>query len=362
MRTASLLEYLRQKYNVEVITFREPGAPMPVFPDGIRSHVIDLPFHSKTTLARGLRNMRRAWRGVPPLVDRFGGFASEMTPFLRDRRYELGVIEHFWCAAYVRTLRPVCGRIALDLHNIESVLLKRQSETATLPASVVLRRFASQCRRLESEYLPMYDDLLVTSEQDRRITGRGTVYPNAVGEVAMPVVARRDEIAFSGNLEYEPNITAVRWFYEAIWPEVRRLSPGFIWRLVGRNEHAVRSIVGADPSVALTGPVTDAVSEIARARVAVVPLRSGSGTRVKIIEAWAAGVPVVSTAIGAEGLPGVHGEHLLIADSPTGFARCIERVLGDQGLARRLGAAGRRLYESKLTWRAAWKSLEEAGF
>jgi glycosyltransferase involved in cell wall biosynthesis len=105
----------------------------------------------------------------------------------------------------------------------------------------------------------------------------------------------------------------------------------------------------------------DAIAEIATARAAVVPLLSGSGTRFKIIEAWAAGTPVISTTIGAEGLGATPGEHLLIADSPADFAAATTSVLNDQPLADRLAAAGRRLYESKFTWPSAWRILEAAG-
>ena len=106
----------------------------------------------------------------------------------------------------------------------------------------------------------------------------------------------------------------------------------------------------------------DAVSEIAAARVAVVPLVSGSGTRFKIIEAWAAGTPVVSTTIGAEGLDATPGEHLLIADTPDDFCHAVVSVLNDNGLAARLATAGRALYESRFTWRCAWQILEAEGF
>jgi glycosyltransferase involved in cell wall biosynthesis len=95
--------------------------------------------------------------------------------------------------------------------------------------------------------------------------------------------------------------------------------------------------------------------------LAVVPVLAGSGTRIKIIEAWAAGLPVISTTIGAEGLPATPGEHLLIADTVDEFLAAIEELVGNPGLAQRLASNGRLLYERQLTWTAAWKSLEGAG-
>jgi polysaccharide biosynthesis protein PslH len=95
--------------------------------------------------------------------------------------------------------------------------------------------------------------------------------------------------------------------------------------------------------------------------VAVVPVLAGSGTRIKIIEAWAAGLPVVSTTIGAEGLPGMAGEHLLIADTAGEFLAAVEQVLSHSDLRQRLASNGRLLYEQQLTWAAAWNALEGAG-
>jgi glycosyltransferase involved in cell wall biosynthesis len=116
-----------------------------------------------------------------------------------------------------------------------------------------------------------------------------------------------------------------------------------------------------DNRITFTGPVPDAVTEIASAQAAVVPVLAGSGTRIKIIEAWAAGVAVVSTRIGVEGLPGVPGEHLLIADDPADFARAVSSILEFPALGKTLGDNGRLLYETHLTWEAVWKRLDQSG-
>jgi len=127
---------------------------------------------------------------------------------------------------------------------------------------------------------------------------------------------------------------------------------------VGRNPQAVEPLLRGVPKVHLTGAVDDALAEIAAAVVVIVPLRSGSGTRFKILEAWAAQRAVVSTTIGAEGLGARDGQHLLIADDPAAFAHAIIRLLNDAELRANLGAAGRALYLEKFTWPAAWRMLE----
>jgi glycosyltransferase involved in cell wall biosynthesis len=121
---------------------------------------------------------------------------------------------------------------------------------------------------------------------------------------------------------------------------------------------AIREIVTGDPRIEVTGEVEDAVCELARGGVAVVPLLAGSGTRFKILEAWAAGVPVVSTTIGAEGLPVRHERELLLADGAAGFAQAVSRLLACTELRERLAIAGRLLLEKEFTWVAAWRHLD----
>jgi glycosyltransferase involved in cell wall biosynthesis len=223
-----------------------------------------------------------------------------------------------------------------------------------------MSRFASAYRRLEREWIPQYDVVLVASEADRARVKHPNVhvYPNALPEIARPAVEERDCIVFSGNLEYHPNIEAVRWFRSTIWPRIGEKTE---WRLIGRNPEAVARLVAGDDRIRVIGVVDDAVAAIAEAKVCVVPLRSGSGTRFKILEAWAAARAVVSTSLGAEGLGARPGEHLVIADDPVKFADAIVRLLNDPGERRRLGESGRQLYLERFTWQAAWRELERIG-
>jgi len=364
LRTASVVEYLRRRYAVHVITCREPGAPdpRPFFPPDVRVDVIDLPYHSKSTAARAARNLSRFVRGVPPLIDRFHGFVSEIEAIERSQRthYEVGVIEHFWAAHYAPVLRPICRRLVLNLHNVESVLLDRCADAEAIYFQrLIFRRWAASCRRLEAAAYPLFDTLLVTSEEDARLLpGNPVVYPNAIPLVGEKKTERSQRsIVFSGNLAYQPNVTAVRWFAREVWPGLKKRLPELTWRLVGRNDAAVRPIVAGLEGVSLTGPVPDALEAIAESAVSIAPILSGSGTRIKIIEAFAAGVPVVSTPIGAEGLPVTDGVHLLLASDAGDFEAAIVKVLQTPGLSDQLSAAGRRLYEQKLTWEAVWSIL-----
>jgi glycosyltransferase involved in cell wall biosynthesis len=367
LHTAAIMEYLASRYELDVIVFHEPGArdPRAGFPRGLARDicVIELPCHARSAPARALRTLSRFRRGVAPLNDRFAGFGDRMARWLDGRRYSVGVVEHFWCAPYQALLARHCDRTVLDLHNIESRLYQAYAEEEAWPLAVVCRRFERCCLEMEREWLPKFSVLLTTSEADaervRAIAphARVAVYPNTIPLVPVPSPAKEDVIIFSGNLEYRPNLTAVRYFREAIWPVLRERWPGLVWRLIGMNADSVRRYTAGDGRIDLRGPVDDAIEALAQAKVAVVPVLSGSGTRVKILEAWASSTAVVSTRMGAEGLAGRDGEHLLLADSPGDFAAAVSRLLGSTGQRARVASAGRRLYEEEYTWEAGWGKL-----
>jgi glycosyltransferase involved in cell wall biosynthesis len=368
LRTASLLEYLAQRYVLDVIVFREPGAsdPAEAFPRGLARavHVLDLSLHRRNMPAKVARNLWRLVRGAPPLNDRFAGFSRAITNWLDGRRYKLAVIEHFWCAPYQEQLAQHSDCVALDLHNIESIFWERCATFETWPLSMALRRFSRACRRLERRWLPRFDMLLVASESDAHEaftlapSPAVCVYPNTLPAQTAPQCESEPVVVFSGNLEFRPNVAAVYYFRNEIWPLLRERWPDLRWRLVGKNPAGIAHLVRGDSRIEVTGPVADAVAELAKAQVAVVPVLAGSGTRVKILEAWAAAVPVVSTSIGAEGLPAKDGEHLLIAENPLAFADAVNELLASRKLRRRIGGAGRALYEREFTWEAAWRKLE----
>ena len=367
LRSASLLQYLACTHDVDVIVFRQPGAPDPVkeFPPGIarRVSVIDLPPTGSGPAARAGRNAVRVLRRVPPLVDRFSGFGAQIRAAVAAEHYAVGMIEHFWCAPYWREIAPACARTVLDLHNVESVLHARCAEADAGAEAFAHRVFARAALQLERACLPHFSQILTASECDAALARERapqahiTVYPNAIPLPPLPATDCDQAVVFSGNLEYHPNQSAVRFFRQQIWPRLRERWPGLVWRLVGKNPHAVRQWTAGDPRIEVRGPVPNAIEELARSRVAVAPILAGSGTRLKILEAWAAGVPVVSTRLGAEGLPVEDGRHLLLADTGPAFAETVSRLLESRQLCEQLGAAGRQLLESRFTWEKAWQTL-----
>ncbi len=210
-------------------------------------------------------------------------------------------------------------------------------------------------RMMEKKIIPFFDKVFVSSELEAdavtRLTGCNNVhvlpniYPLHVQQSWQPAVMPR-EILFVGSFFYYPNEDAVLYFCRDILPLMRqRLGSDIIFRVVGYSMPASFKSLADQAGVQLLGYKEDIASLYARATLTVVPLRAGTGTRLKILEAFSYGCPVVSTSIGASGLQVTHGEHLLIADEPESFAQACHSILESDDLAARLREQARSLHE-----------------
>jgi len=164
-------------------------------------------------------------------------------------------------------------------------------------------------------------------------------------------------VLFFGLLATVPNVDGVSFFLKEVWPRITAARKDARCTIVGAQAPA-SLLALRGPGVEFTGVVDDLRPHLASAAAVVVPLRLGSGTRLKIVEAWAMARPIVSTTLGAEGIEGVPGRDLLIADEPEAFAKATLRVLDDPAFAKSVGEAGRRLAEEKYSWRAAGLALD----
>ena len=368
-RIASLVHYFAQFAAVDLLLFSESGKPADLPPGLVRSQtVIPLPYSSSATVSRYLRNGRRAIQGIPPLIDRLSGHAKEIERILRGKQYDLGIVEHFWCAPYRPQIAAVCGQTVLDLHNIESILHQRCAIAGSGLVAAGHRRFAGCARKLEAELLPGYSTVLTTSETDaasaRKIApgAHVTVFPNSLPPARPPQVAEQQVVVFSANFEYHPNIDAVEFLIKDIWPRVRLQCPELRLRLVGRGDKFIRHLLPSGLPIEVTGPVDNALNEIAAARIVVAPLRTGSGTRIKILEAWAAARPVIATSLAAEGLEYKNDRDLLIANDGPSIAGAIAGLNTAPERRSHLAAGGRRIFEQHYTWDAAWRFLDAVQF
>ncbi|MBI4497829.1 MAG: glycosyltransferase [Chloroflexi bacterium] len=173
-----------------------------------------------------------------------------------------------------------------------------------------------------------------------------------------PVPGHAPELLFTGTMDYRPNVDAITWFCTHVLPRVRERVPDVRLTIVGRDPTAaVRALAG--PSVTVTGAVTDDLPYFQRASAFVLPMRYGGGVRLKLLQALACGLPVVSTPLGTDGVAACHGEHLLLAERPEEFAQAVVRVLADPALAARLGRSGRALVAERYTWEAAASLVED---
>lgn len=361
-RMASIIEYLaRSGCAVDVLSFVQCQAPEGAVREMLS---VPLPPNGRSLPSRVMRNAGRLVRGVPPLIDRLAGFHTELRRVLGNRRYDVAILEHFWLAPYVDLAREYAREVWCDLHNIESRFFGTLADASPIWQGLAHLRFAHLSRRMEQALLPRFDGLLVCSDLDLSFVDwmapqvRKVVYPNTIAWRDRIRAEKEPVIVFSGNMEYHPNLRAVQWFHKEVWPQIRKQMPEVKWRLVGMNPHAVHKIVSGDDRIELTGAIKDAIAEIARAQVAVVPVHAGSGTRVKIVESWAAATAVVTTPIGVEGLP--HAGAVRVAERED-FGGAVLELLASTPMRRELEDAGRLLYESKFHRQAGWKFLDEAG-
>ena len=177
-------------------------------------------------------------------------------------------------------------------------------------------------------------------------------YPN-------PYQRAGSNLAFTGKMDFRPNVDGVLWFAERVLPQLHasNLDPHF-W-IVGRNPHPRLDALRRRPDITITGAVPDIQPYIAHADLYVVPLLAGGGTRLKIMEAMAMAKPIVSTRLGAEGFPVADGEELALADTPADFAARCSQLLLDGDAAAALGRRGRAFAEAHYDWRAIVPRLEE---
>jgi polysaccharide biosynthesis protein PslH len=248
---------------------------------------------------------------------------------------------------------PVADVVVLHHHALAPLLARRRAgerwllhqfhvpavEAAAVAGSWLLRRNAANTARLQRWAADRADAIVAVSDDDAALLGgrRHVVVPNGVDPElrASPVPGER-RVVVTGSLDFPPNVDGVRWLVTEVWPAVRARVPDAVLDVVGRRP--VPSVVAlGGEGVRVLADVASAVEHLRGARVAAVPVRFGSGTRIKTLEALAAGRPVVSTSVGVAGLGATPA---LVRDDPDSFAAAVVDVLTDDELARRLGAAG----------------------
>jgi glycosyltransferase involved in cell wall biosynthesis len=251
----------------------------------------------------------------------------------------------------------------MDAHNVEAQVAERLAEVSRWPLRGVLRWQAAAIARLEARTAQGVDAVLCCSELDaaafRRAGAREIhLVPNGVELRQLPgSLEPRDTVAFVGSFDWRPNVDAAVVLAREIWPRLRQACPGLRLALIGRKPpSAVRALAAGD--IEVTGRVDDVAPWLLRSFATAMPLRAGSGTRLKVLEAAAARVPVVATRLATEGLPLVDGTHLLHAEAPEAFVEALLRLRRDPALAARLTEAAWKVAQ-EFDWRRIGARLVE---
>jgi len=288
--------------------------------------------------------------------------AIDMEPAIRRelaRDVDVVAIDHDFVVRLADLVEPGMPKV-LTLHNDTPSYYRARAAVEQGFTRQASRWQAAMSDRYITPRLHGFDLLIAVSESDASLICKRTrvpveVVPNGTdaSTTAFSGWASEPTILFTGSMNHPPNRDGILWFHREIWPKIVAMIPEARLMIVGR--HPQREIVqlgNVDPQVAVTGEVPDMRPYYEQASVAVAPLRSGGGTRLKILDALAAVRPVVTTTIGCEGLDVIDGVHVLVADDTDSFAERTVQLLRDRDLNRRIATQGRAFVEQRYDWRA----------
>jgi polysaccharide biosynthesis protein PslH len=298
---------------------------------------------------------------------------KEVGRLLRARRFDIVNLEFPYLGyLHLRHAPPAekTPSVVVDSHEIAYDLARQFASTGS---SLIRRLYGTvNWRKLKREEIKTYHEadgtyLCSTADEQRLLkddpAARTAIIPNAADVEYFqprPTDPKPDgrTIVYFGLLSTVPNIDAVIYFVENIWPLIAAAHPDARFKIIGgKPPPSLQALAG--PRIELTGFVTDLRPHLAEAAAIVVPLRLGGGTRLKIVEAMAMGKAIVSTTLGAEGIDATSGQDIVIRDDASSFAEAVNGLLADPGSAERIGASARRLAVDKYSWAGAARALEQ---
>ena len=302
--------------------------------------------------------------------------SSEMARRIRELdaagQHDLIICDFLTPAVNLFSDPPLRSKTLIFQHNVESQIWERLFQNARGLKKIYFRQQWKRLEKFEGKTCAQADGVAAVSEEDCRLMRKLFGLKNLLGAVPTGVdveyfsaATRRakqpQSLVFLGSMDWMPNIDGAKFFVEEIFPLVRRKFPNSTLAMVGRNPPPQIKELEKTSGVQVTGTVADVRPYLGQAEVMIVPLRIGGGTRIKIFEGMASGIPVVSTTIGAEGLPVRSGENIFLADSPDEFANRICQLFEQAEWRTRLGKNGFALVKNEFSWEAATKLFESYG-
>jgi len=316
--------------------------------------------------------LRSYWTGTPFLVlrDDLQPMRRALAELAGARTYDALHADQLWMAPYGMQDDVPVGLRVLDQHNAVFQVPRRMAEHHRNPAiRMLLHHESTRLEAYEREACRRFDRVVWVTEEDRRAVlpahedrGAGdTVIPIAAdpGERPRIVRTRPFRVTFLGGLHWPPNREGAAWFLDRVWPRIAGAVPSAVLTVLGRDGAKALPKAHEHSRVEITGYVDDPRPYLAETAAFVVPLKSGAGMRVKILDAWCWGVPIVSTTVGAEGLRAVHDDNLLIADDAEAFADAVIRLAREPRVAARLADGGRATVERDYDWRRVYTAWDE---
>jgi glycosyltransferase involved in cell wall biosynthesis len=359
IRSYHILRHLAARHEVTLLSYY--GGPkdetyekeiVELFPGAVVVHTAS---RDSTFFERTLDYLRHLPSGMPYSVMKFTDARVQriLASWIGDHRFDAAVCD--FLSASLNFPQSQATPSVLFQHNVEGQMWRRQADGQSNWLKKAVFKFeASRVLRYEQSALGRFRHVIAVSENDRQLMGgitdpsHITVVPTGVDLECYRAVsgyeAMQPLVIFTGDMSYEPNIDAVEYFCHEIWPQVLTRFPKARFRIVGRNPHRRVKRLGSG-SVEITGTVPSVIEHLKEAHVFVVPLRMGSGTRLKIYEAMAMGKAVVSTSIGAEGLDVHHDRDILLVDDALNFASAVVMLLRDRELRQRYEREAAKLAE-----------------
>jgi sugar transferase (PEP-CTERM/EpsH1 system associated) len=387
IRNLHVLLYLAQRHDVTLLTFTPEGGVLERSRiEGVcRAEVLPAPSRSARQRLRTLLTPRQAdmaWRLHSEAM------RERVRQLCEKESFDAIHVEGIEMMPYGLQARDVRNQkseirsqiLTYDAHNAEYLLQRRAFTTDLREPKAWPKAFYSlvqwwRLREFERRASEASDHIIAVSESDRQAltslapgaAGRTLLLPNGVdteywslsadypkGNVSLAECS----LVFDGTMDFRPNVDAAVWFAEEIWPLVYKEQPDARFYIVGRNPAPEVRALADLPSVTVTGTVDDPRAWVAGATVYVVPLRMGGGTRLKVLQAMAMERAIVSTTVGAEGITVEHPGQVLLANSPTSFARATLDLLADPARRLAMGRAAREFVKSRYAWPVVLPALD----